>query len=123
VSHSLEKLIDRSASVIFLCRKEDYTVNSSPSATTILHKAQENHSVFVIQKEKSHWSSPLRTTGFVRLRWPSYKSNSIVCIRMLQKLRRDEFYFKLRRGLPKPTTDSSSLENASETNLTSDIRS
>lgn len=114
---SLEELIECSASVIFLCNDDD------DHMTMILNKAQENLSVFVIQTEKNRAkrSGQLSMAGFVSLCWPSHQSNSIVCKRLLLNLRREEFYFKLRKGLPKPKTDNSSLESLSKTNPHNDM--
>ncbi|XP_061174186.1 uncharacterized protein LOC133183247 [Saccostrea echinata] len=101
---SLQELIDSSSSVIFFCNYNDKLMD------TILSKAQESLSVFVIRKSKeSKKISRLRNksmAGFKELCWPSHRESSFVCVRWWK----DEFYYRLRYGLPKPRSDQYSHE-------------
>lgn len=91
---SLQNLIENSACVIFLRGEDDKTM-------TVLRQAQEKQTVFVIDATDPSEDRNKAMAGFIRLRWPVKKGQATgTCI--FAKIRKDEFYYRLRSGLPKP---------------------
>ncbi|XP_062580407.1 X-linked interleukin-1 receptor accessory protein-like 2 isoform X2 [Saccostrea cucullata] len=118
VMQSLQNLIDSSSCVIFFCNENDKHMD------TILSKAQENISVFVIRKKsESRETSELRNksmAAFEELQWPSHRESKSFCVTW----RKDEFYYRLRCGLPRPRADQNvhAEEHIHVHNLRTDIQ-
>lgn len=92
---SLQSLIENSACVIFLRGEDDKTM-------TVLRQAQEKQTVFVIDATDPSEDRNKAMAGFIRLRWPVKKGQATRNI--FAKIRKDEFYYRLRSGLPKPNS-------------------